>query len=193
MLLKCKNTFIEKSDFISEKTLVSEDIFFRIKADRYNLQGLIEEVRENYKEQFSPDCIPMICKRKSKYKFSLNRDFYEEFEWDRLLTMEDINKYFIEAKGATICIYFANTDVMGDIKLADGNEKLNERSKIGEMNFYEDTAFAMTVELIDGEYIFNQAQYTAGADNCPASLYILNDAGELSNRMMALIDKYNLS
>lgn len=104
MLVTSNNNSINETNIVSEKMLVSEDILFSVKTDKYNLQGLIEEVRENYKEQFSPDCIPMLCKRKSNYRFSLNREFYEEFEWDRLLTMEDINKYFIEAKGATICI-----------------------------------------------------------------------------------------
>lgn len=82
---------------------------------------------------------------------------------------------------------------MGDIKLADGNERLKEGTKTGEMKFYEDTAYAITVELINGKYIFNQVQYTAGADNYQAKLYVLNDAGELENRMIDLIDKYKLS
>lgn len=157
----------------------------RVKCDEFNLEGFIKETREIYKGEIDEQITPILLNY-SDEKLIENDNIYDLIDREKPLEMEYINRYLSEANDRVIGIISGHDDTCGNIILLNGESIPYEDITSGEMEFYEDTAFVLTIALNNGYYIFKQYKFTSSF----GKYIMLEDSGDLKDILLDVILKF---
>ncbi|SDO91608.1 hypothetical protein [Clostridium gasigenes] len=164
----------------------SEDrALMKVSCADYNLEGLINEVRENYISDIPTSTIPILFN-----ECFIDQEYYNIIGKDRILNMKDINNFFSNVQEGSLYIPFARKDIYDTLSLANGEKiKLNSINT-GEMEFDKNNEYGISVDLIDNKYIFNQVEYVFHENNKKYSISILEESEDLTNKIIYIIEKF---
>lgn len=170
-------------DFTDEDDIpFSEDrTLMKINIDDYNLEGLINEIR-NSNIDLSTN-IPTLFN-----ECFIDKNYYNIIGYDKYLGIDDIKQFFNSIEEGSLYIPFAKIDKYGKLNLANGENLELNLINTGEMEFKEDNECGISIDLIDNKYIFNPVEYVSN-ENC--SISILEDVGYLTNKILDIIEKFN--
>lgn len=175
--------FKDSNDF--ERDLNNKGEIVRIKYEKFDLDRFIKEVRKNYNNEIDEKNIPNLLTY-NKENLIENCNIYESIDKDKSLSIEFINKYLRESTSNVIEIISGYDNMDGDIILLNGKSISDEDINSGEMKFYDDTIFTLTIELVDDYYIFKQHMFTTSFSRYEP----LDDSGDLINILLDIILKY---
>lgn len=156
----------------------------RIKQEDFDLESFIKYMREISRSQIAEDQTPALLEWCDE-KFEINTDILDNFGANEIIDTEYINKYINDTKDSAIGFVFGFDDMSDNIELITG-EKVPYDFNVGEMEFYENTAFSFTMEVKDGYYIFKACELYLSYSNYK----ILEDAGDLQDLLIDVILKY---
>lgn len=181
--------FKDSNDFERNDDNIGE--IARIKYNEFDLEAFIKGVREIHKGKIDEEQIPILLKHNDE-DLSENYDIYESIgKYDpssklEILDIEFIYKYLNETNDRAIGIFSAYDNMDGNIELLNGESIQYGDINSGEMEFYDDTAFVLTIELMNGYYIFKQYMFTSSFSRYE----VLEDAGDLTDILLDVILKY---
>lgn len=175
--------FKDLNDFERDINNIGE--IARIKYEKFDLDRFIKEVRKNYNNKIDEKNIPNLLTY-NKESLIENCNIYESIYKDESLSIEFINQYLRESTSNVIEIISGYDNMDGNIVLLNGKSISDEDINSGEMEFYDDTIFMLTIELVDNYYIFKQYMFTTSFSRYEP----LDDSGDLTNILLDIILKY---
>lgn len=181
--------FKDSKDFERNDDNIGE--IARIKYNEFDLGAFIKGGRDTYNGEIDEEQIPILLKYNDgdlaeNYEVYESMGKYEPYSKIETLDIEFINKYLDEDNDRAIGIFSGHDDTYGNIILLNGENIQDEYINSGEMKFYDDTIFVLTIELMDGYYIFKQYEFTSSFSRYE----VLEDAGDLTNILLEVILKY---
>lgn len=175
-------SFKDSKDVESDDNNCAEII--KIKQEDFDLESFIKYMRTVSKDKVGEDETPTLLERYSE-DFGLNQYISEYVGEGEIIDIANINKYLSETEDSAIGFIFGYYGVEENIELITG-ETIPYYTNVGDMKFYDDTAFAFTIELTDGYYIFKACELYLSY----SSYIILKDVGDLKNLLLDVILKY---
>lgn len=174
--------FTDETDipFSEDRTLMKAN------CENYDLNGLINTIRDAYIDTVSSSSIPSLFN-----ECFIASDYYSIIGKDKSLTIDDINNFFINVEEASIYLPFAIEKSKDKVNLATGEEVELNSINVGEIKFNEKNEYGISIDLIDSKYIFNLVEYIFDENNKNYSISILEDGGDLTSKVLDLIEKFN--
>ena len=134
-----------------EKEEDKNAFLMEVKVEYYDFQGLLEKIRESFKNKISNSYNPILLQRNTTWEIS-----YESSE--EVMSKEYIFKY-LQGKNRGVYIDFAYYDMELDkVALCNGKAIEENENDFGHMKFYEDNAYGMLIRLIEGKLKFYEVQ-----------------------------------
>lgn len=173
--------FTDENDipFSVDRTLM------RIESDEYNLDGLINYVRDNYINEVPSSFIPGLFN-----ECFMDLEYYKTIGKDKVLTMSDVDNFFENVEEGSLYIPFARKDKDNNLILANGEQIELSSINTGEMEFDETNEYGISVDLINNEYVFNPVEYVFNENNQNYSISILEEGEELTDKIVDIIEKF---
>jgi len=176
--------FKDSNDFERDDDNIGE--IARIKYNEFDLESFIKGVRDILNGKIREDEIPMLLLNYGDGDLEENKYIYESIGKEKILDTEFINEYLTEDNDHAIGIHAGYDNLDGTIEVLNSGSIPRSDINVGEMEFYDDTNFVLTIELIDGYYIFKQCEFVTSF----SSYNILEDAGDLTEKLLDVILKY---
>lgn len=174
--------FKDSDDYEKEDDNYGEII--RIKQEEFDLESFVKYMRSVSEDKVGENETPALLEWYGE-DFGLNQDILEYVDEGEIIDIDNIKKYLSEIEDSAIGFIFGYDDMEDNIELITG-EKIPYDFNVGEMEFYDDTAFSFTMEVKDGYYIFKACELYLSYSNYK----ILEDAGDLKDLLIDVILKY---
>lgn len=156
----------------------------KIRQEDFDLYSFVKYIRTVSEDNVPEEEIPTLLEWEGK-DFGLNQYISEYVGEKEIIDIDNINKYLSEPEDSAIGFIFAYDDMEDHIALIT-DETIPYDTNVGDMKFYDDTAFAFTIELKDGYYIFKACELYLSY----SSYTILKDVGELKDLLLDIILRY---